>query len=158
VTPAAEFNVFVDPEAADIVFRSSIPKTMVGLGPIRQGGGITSDDVDQLEDRETPWCQMIGRLLRQRLTAWAEIMGEPQATTPPDLAAMGIAIDATLGEATMYHVVVETAGNHTRGMTLADRRGYRAFLEGAPPPDVNVVTRIDNPRYRRLVLETLLAD
>ncbi len=156
VTAAAEFNVWVDPEAADIVFRSSIPKTMVGLGPIRLDGGITSDDTAQLEAQETPWCQMIGRLLRQRLTKWAEITGELRPTTPPDLAAMGIAIDPTLGDATLYHVAIETDGTHTRGMTLADRRGYRRLIEGAPEPNVNVVTRMDNDRYRRLVLDTLL--
>lgn len=158
VTPAAEFNVWVDPEAADIVFRSAIPKTMIGLEPIRLDGGITSEDVDQLEARETPWCQMIGTLLRHRLIAWGEITGEMRPTTPPDLAAMGIAIDPTLGDPTMYHVVIETDGPQTRGMTLADRRSYRRLIEGAPAPNVNVVTHMDNDRYRKLVLETLLVD
>lgn len=158
VTPAAEFNVWVDPEAADIVFRSAIPKTMVGLEPIRLDGGITSEDVDQLEATETPWCQMIGTLLRHRLNTWADLTGDIRPTTPPDLAAMGIAIDPTLGDASMYHVAVETDGAHTRGLTLADRRGYRRLIEGAPEPNVNVVTRMDNERYRKLVLETLLQD
>ena len=158
VTAAAEFNVWVDPEAADIVFRSAIPKTMVGLEPIRLYGGITSEDVDQLEAKQTPWCQMIGRLLRHRLIAWGKITGEIRPTTPPDLAAMGIAIDPTLGDATLYHVAIETDGTHTRGMTLADRRGYRHLIDDAPASNVNVVTHIDNDRYRKLVLETLLAD
>jgi len=158
VTAAAEFNVWVDPEAADIVFRSAIPKTMVGLEPIRLYGGITSEDVDQLEAKQTPWCQMIGRLLRHRLIAWGKITGEIRPTTPPDLAAMGIAIDPTLADATLYHVAIETNGAHTRGMTLADRRSYRRLIDDALEPNVNVVTHIDNARYRRLVLDTLLQD
>lgn len=157
-TPSAEFNVWVDPEAAEVVFGSSIPKTMVGLDPIRQGGGIFSEDVDQMEAAGTSWCWMVGRLLRKRLTIMAERFGEMRPTTPPDLAAMGVAIDPTIGEATLYPVTVETGGRYTRGMTVVDRREHRWGIGADATPNVNVVTAIDNDRYRKLVLDTLLSN
>lgn len=157
-TPAAEFNVWVDPEAADIVFRSAIPvKTMIGLKPIRQDGGIESEDVDQLEAAAAPWCWMAGRLLRMRLPRQSEVVGRPVATTPPDLVAMGVAIDASIAESTLYHVAVETKGKLTRGMTVVDQREFRHRMGAAPAENVNVVTGIDTARYRCLVLDTWLA-
>ncbi|MGC8788231.1 MAG: nucleoside hydrolase, partial [Anaerolineae bacterium] len=54
-TAAAEFNVYVDPEAADIVFRSPIPKkTMVPLEPIDQGATIYPEDLEKFESSSTP--------------------------------------------------------------------------------------------------------
>ncbi len=155
-TAAGEFNVYADPEAADIVFRSSVPKTMVGLVPILRDGGIWPEDVEKLEAAGTSWCEMIGALLRARLNAWSRFSGEIRPTTPPDLAAMAIAIDPSIAELTPYYVVVETVGTHTRGMTLADRRKY-SFTGELHEPNVAVTTAIENDRYRDLVLSTLLA-
>ncbi len=157
VTPAAEFNVWVDPEAADRVFRSHIPKIMVALDPIQQGGGIEEKDVEQIETADTPWCNMAGQLLRWQFTRWGKRAGKQRPAKPPDLAAMGVAIDPTIAELEMYHVAIETQGEHTRGMTVVDRRKYRKHLPDMPDPNVEVVTRIDNARYRRLVIDTLLA-
>lgn len=156
VTSAAEFNVYVDPEAADIVFRSSVPKTMVGLIPIRRDGGIWPVDVERLEAASTSWCDMIGRLLRERLKAWGRIAGEPRPTTPPDLAAMAIAIDPTIAELVPTYVVVETTGDHTRGMTHPDQREFFFDRDEQRAANVNVTMTIDNDRYRALVLDTLL--
>jgi inosine-uridine nucleoside N-ribohydrolase len=157
-TPAAEFNVWVDPEAAEAVFRTHIPKTMVALDPIRQGGGIYPQDVEQLEKSAAPWCQMASRLLRVQLKRWEEYLGHPTPASPPDLVAMGVAIDCSLAEAEMLPVVVETTGKHTRGMTLVDRREGRMRFRGGVEPNVNTVLTIDNARYRKLVLNTWLAD
>ena len=64
-TAAAEFNIYVDPEAADIVFRSAVPyKTMVGLEPNFKGGELLETDIGKIESSESTWCQMAGRLLR----------------------------------------------------------------------------------------------
>jgi inosine-uridine nucleoside N-ribohydrolase len=150
-TPAAEFNIFVDPEAADLVFRSQLPKTMVALDPIVAGAKIEAEDVDQLEAMDAPWCWFVSQLLRQRLNRWKG------PTTPPDLAAMGVAIDPTLAESQIQHVMIETKGEHTRGMTVVDRRWYRNRIADAPEPNVNVVTSINTERYRKLVLDTWLA-
>src|SRR6202049_1708005 len=63
ITPAAEFNVYVDPEAARIVFQSGIPITMVGLDVTRKTS-LTEEHVRTLEAAKNPVSQaaaMIGR-------------------------------------------------------------------------------------------------
>jgi len=151
---AAEFNIAVDPEAADIVMRTSIPKVMVPLEPIFADGGIPAEDVAKLETAGTPWSDMAGRLFRFQLNMWAMITGSESPASPPDLAAMAVMIDPALAKVEDYYVAVELKGEHTRGMTVVDRRWYRA-LAGAPADNVHVVVDMDNDRYRRLVLDTL---
>jgi inosine-uridine nucleoside N-ribohydrolase len=145
---AAEFNVWVDPEAADVVFRSAIPKTMVALDPIMRYARFTEEDVEQLEACEQPWCWMVSRLMRSRLKRWKGPI------SPPDVAAMGVAIDPTIASGQGYAVAVETKGEHTRGMTVVDRRRWREML--GIEPNVHVVEQIDTSRYRELFVSTLL--
>lgn len=153
----AEFNVMVDPEAADVVFRSRIPKTMVPLDPIIKDSGIFPEDVAQLEKSDKPWCKMQSRLLRHHLEKYSMLMGEPRPATPPDMAAVGVAIDPSLAtEARLLPVAIELNGTLTRGMTVLDRR--RFHRDDNPVPNVTVVFRMDNQRYRKLVLDTMLAD
>lgn len=154
-TPAAEFNVYVDPEAADIVFRSRIPKTMVGLDPIYTNGTLSPENVAQIEATDTPWCWVAGRLLRFQLDRYQARFGALSPVSPPDPAAMAIAIDPGLGTAEMRHVTVETKGEYTRGMTVVDRRRWRRG--NTPDLNVNVVSEMDTEGYRRLFMETFLA-
>jgi pyrimidine-specific ribonucleoside hydrolase len=155
-TPAAEFNMYVDPEAADIVFRSPILKTMVALEPIDGGAWFMPEDVERLLAAAAPWAKMCGDLLKWQ-DARFKSFGLDRPEVMYDPAATAVAIDPTVAEARMMHVEVETQGKLTRGMTVADRRWFRDILPDAPKPNVNVVTRIDNQRYRRLFLDTLLA-
>jgi inosine-uridine nucleoside N-ribohydrolase len=148
-TPAAEFNVWVDPDAADVVFRSAIPKTMIALDPIIRYATFTEENVEQIEGSDSPWCSMIGRLLRSRLKRWNGPI------SPPDPAAMAVAIDPSVAQGKDYHVVIETRGEHTRGMTVVDRRRWG---HKDSEPNVHVVEEIDTERYRKLSLDTLLAD
>ena len=50
VTPAAEFNIYCDPEAADIVFNSHIPITMVGLD-VARGASLTYEAINKLQEK-----------------------------------------------------------------------------------------------------------
>ena len=156
-TAAAEFNIWVDPEAADIVFRSDIPKkTMVSLEPNHQGGQIHPEDVDCIEGSEHPWCQMAAKLLRSQLSRWEKFSGEVRPATPPDLTAMGVAIDPEMAQVESLPVVIETTGRHTRGMTLVDKRPFRHMRPETDYPEINVVFTVDNARHRKLVVDTLL--
>jgi inosine-uridine nucleoside N-ribohydrolase len=147
-TPAAEFNVWVDPDAAAVVFRSAIPKTMIALDPIIRYARLTKDDVAEMEASDSPWCSLISRLLRRRLDRW------DGPITPPDPAAMAVAIDPTVAQGQDYYVAIETRGEHTRGMTVVDRRRWGPREN---EPNVHVVEEMDTERYRKLTLETLLA-
>ncbi len=147
---AAEFNVWVDPEAADVVFRSSIPKTMIALDPIFRYARFTVEDVEQLENSDSAWCSMVSRLMRSRLERWKGPI------SPPDVAAMGVAIDATIAKGQDYAVVIETQGQHTRGMTVVDRRRWREML--GTEPNVHVVEEMDAIRYRQLFVDIMLAE
>ena len=155
-TPMAEFNMYVDPEAADIVFRSRILKTMVALEPIDGGAWFMPEDVDRLVASPAPWAKMCGDLLRWQEARFKSFgLDRPEVMYDP--AATAVAIDPTVAEARMMHVEIETQGKLTRGMTVVDRRWFRDILPDAPKPNVNVVTHIDNQRYRRVFLDTLLA-
>jgi inosine-uridine nucleoside N-ribohydrolase len=156
-TPAAEFNVYADPEAADAVLRSRIrTKTIVAYDPILQSAKLFPTDVEQLESRPNTWRRMAALLLRRQLARAKETSGQERPATPPDLAAVAYAIDPSIAHSQMYPVEVETTGRLTRGMTLVDRRPY---LWGPhAEPNVNTILEFDTERYRRLVLDTWLRD
>ncbi len=148
-TAFAEFNVWVDPEAADIVFRSHIPKTMIALDPINQYSKIDASVIERIERGSAPWCKMAGALLRHGLERWKG------PVSPPDAAAMAVAIEPSTATSKEYPVMVETRGQYTRGMTVVDRRRWRGESTAAQP-NVHVVETIDTSRYHQFVLDTLL--
>lgn len=152
ITQAAEFNAGVDPEATDIVFRSRIPKTMVALDPIREGALIEADDVPYLENTDSPWGKMAGKLLRRSLERW----NRPRLSMC-DPAAVGVAIDPSIAEIQRLPVGIETRGEYTRGMTVVDLRFGRGHKLGMMEPNVDVVMSINPERFRRLYMDTMLS-
>jgi len=99
---------------------------------------------------------MAAKLLRVNLNRYKQATARDLPATPPDLAAMAVALDPSLAVTEMLNVTVETAGVHTRGMTVVDRRPFRGVFRPAPEPNINVVWTIDEVRYRKLVLDAWL--
>ena len=81
---------------------------------------------------------------------------EQGAVSPPDLLAVAAAIDPSIMTIENYHVMIETRGEYTRGMTVVDRRKYH---RGNYPnrKEMAVVMDADQGKYAQLVINTLLA-
>jgi inosine-uridine nucleoside N-ribohydrolase len=152
ITQVAEYNAGVDPEATELVFRSGVPKTMVALEPIRESARIQAEDVHRLETAGTSWCTMAARLLRP----WVETWPHPWLSLC-DPAAVAVAIDPSVAESEFLPVVIETRGQHTRGMTVVDLRRGDGHPLGRHKPNVNVVLRFHSKAFRKLVMDTFLA-
>jgi len=116
ITPAAEFNVYVDPEAARIVFQSGIPISMVGLDVTRQTT-LTDQHVRTLEAAQNPVSQGAGKIARNAIKHTRE-QGFLVGPNMHDSLAVAAFLDPSLLEWKDYYVDVETTGELTAGETL----------------------------------------
>jgi inosine-uridine nucleoside N-ribohydrolase len=116
ITPAAEFNVYVDPEAARIVFQSGIPITMVGLDVTRKTS-LTDEHVRTLEAAQNPISQGAAKVARNALTHNRE-HGFLVGPNMHDSLAVASFLDPSLITWEDYYVDIETAGELTAGETV----------------------------------------
>jgi inosine-uridine nucleoside N-ribohydrolase len=116
ITPAAEFNVYVDPEAARIVFQSGIPVTMVGLDVTRKTS-LTDEHVRTLEASQNPVSQAAAKIGRNAINHNRE-RGYLVGPNMHDSLAVAGFLDPTILRLQDYYVDVETAGELTAGETL----------------------------------------
>ena len=157
VTPVAEFNVWVDAEAADIVFRSGIPITMCGLNLTHQAT-IGEREIAAIRAIPNPVAQAVADLLGFYLRATLARSGREECYVH-DACAVAALIDPSLFAFTDMHVAVETRGAHTYGMTICDARfagtgptvdALRAEA-GALPPNARVAMKLDHDGFFRLL-------
>jgi inosine-uridine nucleoside N-ribohydrolase len=116
ITPAAEFNVYVDPEAARIVFQSGIPITMVGLDATRKTS-LTEEHVRVLEAAQNPVSQAAARIGRNSINHNRELGFLVGPNMHDSLAVAGF-LDPSLLRLKEYYIDVETTGELTAGETL----------------------------------------
>ena len=151
-TAMAEFNIWHDPEAADIVFKSGIPITMYGLDvfylPI-----ITEAEAQRLTNSNEKSAQFAGKLL---LSSMRRLK---QNVTLGDYGAVAAVLRPSLLRTEVFDVGVETAHGLVRGMTVVDRRPRlelmiepRRIKDGAK---VRVVLDLDAEAFRELWFKTI---
>ncbi len=116
ITPAAEFNIYVDPEAARIVFQSGIPITMVGLDVTRKTS-LTEDHLRELQAGQNPVSQAAATIARNAIQHNRE-RGFVVGPNMHDSLAIAGFIDPSLLTLKEYYVDVETTGELTAGETL----------------------------------------
>ena len=130
-TPAAEFNIWVDPEAARIVFRSGLPITMVGLDVTHQALFLDAD-VERLVALHTRTADVFADLLRFYARFHRERYGWSGSPIHDAVAVAHVAVPG-LVTTQPYRVDVETTGEITRGRTVVDSRGV-----AGPDPNADV--------------------
>jgi pyrimidine-specific ribonucleoside hydrolase len=116
ITPAAEFNIYVDPEAARIVFQSGIPITMVGLDVTRKTS-LMEDHVRTLEAAQNPAAQAAGKIGRNAINHNRD-RGFLVGPNMHDSLAVAAFLDPTILKWQEFYVDVETTGELTAGETL----------------------------------------
>lgn len=147
-SPMAEFNIVIDPEAADIVFSAGWDVTMVGLDLTHQALA-TPDVARRISDVGTASAGFVSELLEFFTHTYREAQGFEY---PPvhDPCAVAHVIDPTVVKAVRMPIVVETTGTHTLGMTVADLR--------ATPPEgcrTSAALELDRDRFWDLVIDAL---
>jgi purine nucleosidase len=164
-TPAAEANIYNDPEAAKLVFRSGIPLTMVDLGATAQAL-MTREHVTVLSLSSSPIARFVAAAAKYYVDL-AERFGEPGSALHDPLA-VGMAIDKTLAiELQPMHVDVETRGELTYGETVANRRLFVEALKdlgdhytveiGTVEANTDVPVVVDGKRFLEMFLARLSA-
>ena len=148
VEPLAEFNVHVDPEAAEVVFSSGLPVTMCGLNVTHQALA-TEAVLERVRGLGTPLADTVVRLLGFFRDRYRDIWGLP---APPvhDPVAVARVIDPGLVRCEEAHVAVELHGTHTRGATVCDRFGLRGRA-----PNASVAVELDAARFWDLVVSAV---
>jgi len=126
VTPAAEYNVWVDPEAARIVMRSGLPVELVG-GQLSRGDAVVNEsDIALIQEFNNALARFAIECNSHARSAYKVQTGE-DGISLPDPVAMCIALDPTVGtEWSDHYVEVETQSELTRGMTVVDRLNVAA--------------------------------
>jgi purine nucleosidase len=147
-TPAAEFNIFVDPEAAAAVFESGLPVTMIGLNLTHQATA-TPDVVERIRALGTPASEAVAAWMDFFGSTYQRIYGE---FAPPvhDPCTVALLIDPEVMTTQECFVAVETEGRWTRGMTVVDLHG-RLGRE----PNARVAMELDEARFWDLVIGAL---
>ena len=149
MTPAAEFNIWYDPEAAARVFAAGVPITMIGLdvthkaltrpddwAPLRSGGALGQ-----------AICAMVDFYAKYHMEHYGT-----DATAQHDSLAVGAVLSPSLVQTVPLFVDVECCGKLTRGMTVVDLDHI-----SRREPNADVALEVDARAFNTLLIQRLAA-
>lgn len=142
----AEFNIYVDPEAANIVFHSEIPIIMAGLD-VTEKAEITVEEIERLKDKGK-----VSHLAYELLSFYNKSGQQFGFINSPihDLCAVAYLLDAGIFAGKKYHVDVVTDYGKGRGLTFADKRRIPAAA-----PNALVLLEVNREKFVKLLLDAL---
>jgi len=149
-TPYAEFNIWMDPEATDVVLKSGLPITMCGLDVTHQAL-VTQEIFAELEEMGTELSKKIIGLMKFFAKTYDEVFEMPD---PPlhDPVAIAVLIDPTVVQSKFVNVECELKGEFTRGATVVD-----IFDREGRKKNATVALNLDAPKFWTMMLDAVRA-
>jgi purine nucleosidase/pyrimidine-specific ribonucleoside hydrolase len=144
-TPYAEFNIWMDPEAADVIMKSGLPLTMCGLDVTHQAL-VTPPIFAKLNEMNTPLATTVIGLLNFFKSTYNDVFEMP---SPPlhDPVAVALLIDRSVVKSRHVNVEIELNGKFTRGATVVD-----TYNRSGSAPNVNVALDLDFDKFWEMML------
>ncbi len=146
-TPAAEFNILVDPEAADIVFQSGIPITMAGLD-VTHKARVYPEDIKKIKNQGGKVAVLVGELL-EFFIKFHNSLGWDFAPLH-DPCAVAWLLKPEIFESKKLNVVIDTHGEYTTGCTVTDFNGVSDRT-----PNVDVLLNVDRHQFIDLIIDAV---
>jgi pyrimidine-specific ribonucleoside hydrolase len=143
-TPAAEFNILVDPEAAHIVFNAGIPVTMSGLD-VTHKALVTRADTERFRSIGRRCSTMVAELM-DFFVKFHESTFDFAGSPLHDPCAVAVLVDPSIFMTRKAHIDVERRGSKTVGATVVD---FSGSTRG--PMNVDVVMDLDRKRFIELL-------
>jgi inosine-uridine nucleoside N-ribohydrolase len=147
-TPAAEFNIFADPDAADIVLRSGVPITMTPL-EVTHRALATDAVIERIAAFDTPVARMSVALLRYFAETYERVFGFA-APAVHDPCAVAAIIDPSVVTTQLMNVAVELESELTAGRTVCDVYGTTGR-----EPNVDVGVDLAVERFWELMIAAI---
>ena len=145
VTPCAEFNIYVDPEAASMVFRSGIPLCVCGLD-VTLKAYLTAQEIKDIKALGTPQAELFAGVTQEN----CEKRFFPAGAPLHDPAAVLFAADSSYFTVQRCWMGVETKGTITLGKTVTD-----CWSDAQKEANVDLVLDVDRERFAAKVKELM---
>jgi purine nucleosidase len=150
ITPAAEFNIWVDPDAAKAVLHSGIQMTMVGWDICMKHGLIEKDEMSEIESLKTVQSKFFMDVNRVARRFMKEKTGR-DVISCPDSITMAIVLDGSVAtDRRMKFVDVDNESELSRGATWVDELDVLK-----KKPNVEVVYEASKQKFYSLLLKML---
>jgi purine nucleosidase len=163
VTPAAEYNIWVDPDAARMVFHSGLPIEMVGWEHCRGKYALNDEEIAHVRSFGSELANFAIECNLVAIESFYRQSGE-QVLALPDPVTMSIALDPTIATRVSKHYVdIEVHSDLTRGMTVVDQLGVAKDERNreiwgqlvSKAPNAVVVWEVDEKRWKEALYSVL---